>query len=93
MMQYVFEIIDFKTVDHEKIKASMTIVINDAIELHNCCLVYAPQSGQYRLGLPSKAYIHPSTGRTCHCPLVKLSASLSAKALAAAVEMYEQTRN
>ena len=93
MQSYFFEIADFRLIDHEKLVASMTLVINGVIEIHNCNLIYSPKSKKYRLGMPSKAYDNPETGRTCYYPHARLSPVLLGKALAAAVEMYEDMRD
>jgi len=92
-MSYFFEITDFRLIDHEKLVAGMTIVINSVIEIHNCNLIYSPNAKKYRLVMPSKTYDNPETGKTCHYPQVRLSAILLGKALAAAVEMYEDMKD
>ena len=92
-MSYFFEITDFRLIGHEKLVASMTLVINSVIEIQNCTLIYSPKSKKYRLAMPSKSYDNPETGRTCYYPQVRLSAVLSGKALTAAVEMYEDMKD
>ena len=92
MQSYYIEIADFRPIGHEKLVASMTVIINGVIEIHNCNLIYSPKSKKYRLGMPSKAYDNPETGRTCYYPQARLSPVLLGKALAAAVEMYEDMR-
>ena len=44
MQSYFFEIADFRLIDHEKLVASMTVIINGVIEIHNCNLIYSPKS-------------------------------------------------
>ena len=92
-MSYFFEITDFRLIDHEKLVAGMTIVINSVIEIQNCNLVYSPKAQKYRLVMTSKSYEHPETGKTCYYPQVRLSAVLLGKALAAAIEMYEEMKD
>ena len=44
MQSYFFEIADFRLINHEKLVASMTVIINGVIEIHNCNLIYSPKS-------------------------------------------------
>ena len=92
-MSYFFEIADFRLIDHEKLVAGMTLVINGVIEIQNCNLIYSPKSQKYRLAMPSRKYDNPETGKTCHYHQVRLSAVLLGKALAAAIEMYEDMKD
>lgn len=92
-MSYFIEIADFRLIDHEKLVASMTIVINSVIEIHNCTLIYSPRAKKYRLAMPCNKYDNPETKRTNRYPQVTLSAILMGKALAAALEMYEDMRD
>ena len=92
-MTYYFEIADFRLIDHEKLVASMTLVINGVIEIQNCSLIYSPKSKKYRLAMPSKAYENPETRRTYYYSQARLSPVLLGKALAAAVEMYEDMKD
>lgn len=93
MQSYFFEVTDFRLINHEKLVAGMTIVINGIIEIHNCNLVYSPKSKSYRLCFPCSRYTDPETGKTRYYPQVHLSAVLQGKARAAAIEMYEDMRD
>ena len=92
-MSYFFEIADFRLINHEKLVAGMTVIINGVIEIQNCNLIYSPKSKKYRLVMPSKAYENTEKGRTCYYSQVRLSPVLLGKALAAAVEKYEDMKD
>lgn len=83
------EIQDLKISEHEKVVASLTVNINDIL-FRNCTLIRSPKSKEYYLCMPSVAYNSKKTNKKAYFPLVKLPSSLHAKALAEAIEAYEE---
>lgn len=83
------EIQDLKIIKHEKVVASFTLNINDIL-FRNCTLIRTPKSKEYYLCLPSVTYTSQKTNKKAFFPLVKLPSSLHAKALAEAIEAYEE---
>ena len=92
-MTYTIETKNVKLLDHPTLVATMTVVINDEIEVNNCKLVYSEKLKSYKVFYPSTEYTSTKTHKTAYFPLVKLSAALQAKALVTAIEAYEKEKN
>jgi len=52
-MTYSIETKNVKLLDHPTLVATMTVVINDEIEVNNCKLVYSEKLKSYKIFYPS----------------------------------------
>lgn len=77
---YNIEIKHFKKVEHEKIKANFSIVLNDNIEISGLKLIYSPKTNRHYVVFPSFSY------KEKYYPYIKFSDTLSLKVLALALE-------
>lgn len=82
---YNIELKHFKKVEHEKIKANFSIVINDNIELSGVKLIYSPKTEKHYIVFPSFSY------NDKYYPYIKFSDPLSLKVLALALEEYKNS--
>ena len=89
-MKYYIEVKNLKHVNIKSLVATMTICINDDIEINNCKLVYAEKAKSYKLFYPCTEYTSTKTHKQAYFPLVKLSSALQAKILVEAIEAYEE---
>ena len=76
------------SLEHEKIVASLTLNVNNIL-FKNCTLIRSPKTKDYHLCMPSIAYTSAKTNRKSYFPLVKLPATIQAKALLEAIKTYE----
>ena len=82
---YNIEIKYFKKVEHEKIKANFSIVLNDNIEISGLKLIYSPKNDRFYVVFPSFTY------KDKYYPYVKFSDSLSLKVLSEVLELYKNS--
>ena len=91
-MMNLIEVKNLRLLNKKNLVATMTVVLNDDIEINNCKLVYSDVLKSYKLFFPSTEYVSTKTHKTAYFPLVKLSAATQAKALVAAIEAYEEEK-
>ena len=91
-MKYTIKVKNLKLVNIKSLVATMSICINDEIEINNCKLVYAEKAKSYKLFYPSTEFTSSKTKQQAYFPLVKLSSALQAKILVEAIEAYEEEK-
>ena len=78
------DIKNMKKVEHNKIRANFTIVLDECITIYNCKLIYSEKKNQFYAFCPSFQY------GDSYFNLVRFSDPLHSKVLDAAIIAYTQ---